>query len=244
MFNPEKETPKQEQENRVPFSGELKMADLGRQVSREAIRELESRPDLLIRKDDLDRYAEKEQAPEVYKNSERLFAELHEKYGVAVPRMQFVIGKDERGVETLFTITQRVEGENVGDILDAGKKDAEFKNKLEEVYINFARYFEDKYKSGKELLWDFHNAQFVYGKLKGDKENNIYMVDLDPVFGREGDARQNFINNLSGMIRDAEIRLGVKLLKAREKFKKMFGAMSPQDRKDFQTAEVWALLKD
>ncbi|MEK7566710.1 MAG: hypothetical protein AAB527_01065 [Patescibacteria group bacterium] len=250
MFNPEKETPKTESENKetesenkVPFSGELKMADFGKQTSRETIRELENRPDLLIRKDDLERFAKKERAPEVYKKGERLFAELREKYDIPVPRMQFVIGKDEAGRETLYTIIQKVEGENVEDILQARKNDPEFKNKLEDVYVNLTRYFGDKHKNGVNFLWDFHNAQFVYGKLESDKENNVYMVDVDPALNEAGYYNRIFINRISGMILDAEERLGVKFLKAREEFKKMFDSLSPQDRKDFLTSEILSLLK-
>lgn len=94
-------------------------------------------------------------------------------YGINVPHHGAVRGPE------LYTVTQRVEGEDLFKALEHPTQ--ELVEQYEDLNIGLVKYFRDKFTGhGGQYLRDFLGMhQYVYGKVKGDKESKIYLVDLD-----------------------------------------------------------------
>ncbi len=228
----------------LPFLGNLKGADFAPEKGFK-IKTLENNHDIVIRVSTYIGESEKEKKHRIehYKKGEKYFAELQEKYNIRIPKTQFVIGKDEHGYPALYTIIERVHGKNL-DERTSGENDDVYIEELEELYINLLRYFEDKHSTNEDILNDFDNVQFVYGKRKNETENHIYLVDVDPTYGSHSSEYAYFLFQMAKMITEAEKSLGEKLLDARAKFKEVFELLSAEEKKNINNGRINALLSD
>lgn len=108
------------------------------------------------------------------------FARLRD-HGIAIPQFMYVIGEGrEQQCPCLFTVIERVFGENISDIVPAGIKLA---RDVEGVFIRFLNYLSETWERGGEFWTDFNIHQFMYGFLERDEHPRIYLVDVEPYVG-------------------------------------------------------------
>ena len=50
------------------------------------------------------------------------------------------------------------------------------------------RYYADRYRTGGDYWWDFHDDQFVFGHKDKETKDQIYLVDVEP-YMREANPR-------------------------------------------------------
>ena len=184
------------QENKEPF----KEALMPMPEFSPAIKSLQSRPDKLIRhwlidaydKDILDKKVAKkilEKNVLEFKEGIRDIRELSERYGIALPAFEFVIGERSEDKINIFTVIDKIYGKSLVSI---EKFSPEAKDELDKFYSSMAQYYFDKYKRGGSYFWDFKNSQFVYGHKKGEKEDKVYMVDIEPRSDKHGEQDNSF----------------------------------------------------
>ena len=107
---------------------------------------------------------------ELVRTGKELFAELVEKYGIAVPVTFY-----ERNGEVYSVVDKVTEAEEISE-----EEKKEHASKISKLYASIASYFLDKLKGGDLYLWDICGAsQYVYGKREGDEKNNVYLIDTD-----------------------------------------------------------------
>ncbi|MDO8523427.1 MAG: hypothetical protein Q7S12_04080 [bacterium] len=198
-----KEIPKQNEE---PFQEELTPMN---EFSVD-IKSLKSRTDKLVRHwyadvplvNSLDRKEIKKRREKniaEFKDGIKDIRELSEHYNIALPDFEFVIGKRSGGLINVFTMIDKIDGENLWQIK---RFPAEAKNKLDTFYSSMAQYYFDKYKNGGSYFYDFKADQFVYGHKNGEKENKIYMVDIEPRSDKHGDGKEDKAIDILGRAND------------------------------------------
>ncbi len=165
---------------------------------REYIKRLKDSPDKLVRERELIFDMPKEM--KIAQKGKAVFYGLRDNYNIAVPGIDYVIGK-EKGYLKLFTVTDRIYGENLSKI---EKLPPEAKDKFEHFFTAMSRYYFDTYRNGGDYWWDFHEEQLSYGHKKDEKENRIYIVDIDPATweqqaGKSGKIFQMFERVISAM---------------------------------------------
>lgn len=176
-----KETPT---ENKEPFKEVLTPMPEFSPV----IKSLKNRSDKLVRHWFVDTYdkdrLDKKEAKKIleknvaeFKEGVRDIRELSERYDIALPAFEFVLGEKSGEKINIFTVVDKIYGENLVRIK---KFPPEAKDKLDNFYSSMAQYYFDKYKKGGSYFWDFKNSQFVYGHKKDEKEDRVYMVDIEP----------------------------------------------------------------
>lgn len=177
------------------------------------IKSLKSHPGKFVRQWNVDDFEKKKlDEEEIKKQLDKNIAnfkegindirELNEHYGIALPTFEFVLGKKSNDRINMFTVIDKIEGESLEQIK---KFSPEAKDKLDTFYSSMAQYYFDKLKNGGSYFWDFKNQQFVYGHKKGEKENKIYMVDIEPrsdESDNEGNAL-GILGRLSDVLDDA-----------------------------------------
>jgi hypothetical protein len=91
------------------------------------------------------------------------------------------------------------------------------RRKLNDFYSSLIDYVRYKYVNGGYYLSDiFSNAQYVYGKRKEEKQDNVYLIDLGTKVGEYKPVADRSYNtdlsrclwNIFQMIQSAEERLG------------------------------------
>jgi len=115
---------------------------------------------------------------------EKLFAEMKQKYGINVISMQIKREKNKLGKETIFTVVDKIEGQNLSEIETLP---AESKDELEELYVSLGRYYYDAWKQKLKYWGDARNDQFVYGSKSNEEGQHFYLTDVDPEFYQEGE---------------------------------------------------------
>lgn len=190
-----KESPT-EKENKEPF----KEALIPKPEFSPNIKSLKSRSDKLIRHwrvsaDDVYSLNKKEREKILEKNvaefkeGVRDIRELSERYGIALPTFEFVLGDRGGDKINIFTVIDKIDGESLQNV---EKFPQEAKDKLDNFYKSMAQYYFDKYKEGGNYFWDFRNSQFIYGHKKGEKEDRVYMVDIEPRSDKHGEQDHSF----------------------------------------------------
>lgn len=174
----------------APFKEILEPSGLSHKIN-----QLKNRPDKLVRQIKLiDRhhgaYTSKEALEKEINHFKRGFAvfrNLEHRYGIAVPEMDLLVGKDNDENIAMFTVIDKIIGEDLWDIknLPPSAKD-EFERFLSAV----ARHYFDTYQEGGDYWWDFYEAQIVYGHKFGEKNDKVYVVDTDPTFETYRKTRQ------------------------------------------------------
>ena len=146
----------------------------------QSFRQLEGHPDKVIRV-----YSEYVKSPDIAKamRAKELFTDLSARYGIHIPSIEYVIGKDESGRrEVLYTVTDKIDGKNLGDLV-CGEMSQDEYEKVEDFFVSLIHYYQDIYQNGGDYLADIGSQdQYVYGHAARQNEDNIYLVDLDPYF--------------------------------------------------------------
>lgn len=177
--------------------------------------EMKDNPNKIIRVEHFDELRIKHDCklkiPELVEAAKKLFKELDEKYGIHCS-VDFAIGKDKEGNDVVFSTTDRIEGDPIGEV----HMSEEFLNKLKKSYAGIAKYFLDKFKEGGLYIWDINGeSQYVYGKKLGDTENNIYLVDTDVWFSKNKNDMYLSVYWLLRHMSFFEYRAGIQFSEAR-----------------------------
>lgn len=182
-------------EDRTPFREVLQKIEL-----RDFIHQVESRPDKIIRvlrerrnnAEDFEnvlRKDNKNEAIEDYRRGKELFDQLRTQYNIPVPDIDVVFGETEKGKIAAFVIVDRIEGKDWDDIMnhpfDEPVLETEMWRRVDEVFANLVRYYADAYAQGEEYLSDITRPwQWRWGHRVGEDNNNLWIVDVDPMFSR------------------------------------------------------------
>lgn len=152
---------------------------------------------------------------EDYVRAREIFSEIRSRYGIAVPEMRMVaLAKTSELTKSgdvdggkMFTIVDDIEGKSLYETRCLPQEAAP---QFERFFEKLIRYIIDSYAEKKPFLWDIDRAkQYVYGRKKEDKDNEIYLVDVDPnivypdskVYGEE---MLRFLENMWTFIADME----------------------------------------
>lgn len=110
-----------------------------------------------------------------------LIEELRDKFGINIPPFDIVFGKNDAGQPSVFTIADRVRGKNLKDLEITSDNRDEVLGKLDEHYRSLSNYLKHKqqYSNESYLVDIVQDDQYLLGRLAGDKEDKIYLVDLD-----------------------------------------------------------------
>ncbi|MFA5124330.1 MAG: hypothetical protein WC473_00685 [Patescibacteria group bacterium] len=172
-----------------------------------------------------------------------LFRELADDYHVRLPKMQFVVGKDNANRPAVFVLANKVEGHNLSKLVDetdstplssADKK--RLISEFDDLILSLGSYYFDVIKSGesgKEYLCDVDSfSQYIFGQQKGDSVSHIYLVDLDPLFDKINSSYDfvnaiNDVGNIIAGIPDYEERFGGRLIKSRQRLLEIISGLVP-----------------
>jgi hypothetical protein len=145
------------------------------------------------------------------KETKRLFDELRDTYNIDAP-VRFVVAQGTDHEKKLYVITDHVRDVTKDQNFDR----AAFAEKYRELCSNVMRYFEDKYGSGDNFLWDIiprlnGRDQYKYGKVGNETSDGFQLIDTDPHFTNSKiKLRQQLLGYLTtlrkGFADDAEMR--------------------------------------
>lgn len=173
----------------TPFKSSLENSGIS-----QAIKFFVDRPDKFVREWGLPRYdigkditdegreKRKEKVKHALANFLRgmnIFHKLESEYGIAVPKHEIVVGKNQYGVETIFTVVEKISGKNMSEPAVLTPDDA---SNGDDFFCGMIRSFKDVYKNGGDWWWDFYPRQIVYGHRSGEDINRLYIVDIEPRF--------------------------------------------------------------
>lgn len=169
----------------TPFAEKLSPTNLDSRTV--AIKTLESRPDKLVREHLM---LEGENLAKLEKSAvegKKLFEQMSEKHGIKVVPMDFIIGKNDEGKSTLFTIVDKINGESLEKIKELP---AEATDEIEGLYISLGKHYYDAWEK-KEKYWaDFQNDQFMFGTKSGEQGSHVYLVDVGAQFYFPGESKR------------------------------------------------------
>ena len=131
-----------------------------------------------------------------FKKAKQGFDRMKE-YGIHIVDADTVIGKNEEGTVKVFTVVDRVFGENLFDISDLTP---EIKREIEDLFLNFAKYYSNASDDSNTFWYHFHLGQFVYGNKLGEDEKHLYLVDIEPFFDTSEEFIDSIINLFYGEI--------------------------------------------
>lgn len=169
----------------TPFAEELNPANF--ETRTVALKTLESHPDKLVREHIM---LEDQNLAKLEKSAvegKKLFEKMSEKYGIKVVEMDFVIGKNDEGTPTLFTIVDKVNGESLEKIQELP---AEAADEIESLYISLGTHYYDAWEKNEKYWADFQDDQFVYGSKEREQEKHFYLVDVGAQFYLPGHSRR------------------------------------------------------
>lgn len=137
-----------------------------------------------------------EQGINKFKRGVFMFHNLKTRYGIAIPKMDFMIGGDDENAK-IYSVVDKIIGENLEGILSIP---LEAKEKLEEFYIALTQYYYDIFQKGGMYWWDFANKQIMYGHKKDEEDNKVYIIDVDPYYLTFKKDQENLANYLIEMV--------------------------------------------
>lgn len=115
-----------------------------------------------------------------FKRGSDIFRTLEKKYHIAIPKFDCVVGKNEEDADVLvYIVVDKIIGENIEE---ASNLPPEAREKLDEFYTALIQYYYDVFQEGGDYWWDFTNKQIVYGHKKDEKEDKVYIVDIEPFY--------------------------------------------------------------
>lgn len=225
--------------NEVPFAGDLINSDISEaHKESDKLNEIENNPNKIIRTEMFDglneRYRNKIEIIELVQIAKKLYEELETKYDISVP-VDFLIGKDKGGYEVVYSIVDRIEGEN----LDKVESSDEIVAQVQTLYASVARYFFNKSKEEGFYLADINNpSQYVYGRKQGEQVEKIYFVDTDIYIHNSKVGIYTVVEWLARHIVGTERHFRIKLEKAREYVEQFISQPLPENMKDSEKEEV------
>ncbi|MCK9351899.1 MAG: hypothetical protein WCT49_04910 [Candidatus Paceibacterota bacterium] len=105
------------------------------------------------------------------------FKKIVDRLGIPMAKTDYVIAESTPGTVALFGATERVEGKNLSELSILDERVADM---VDDLYSRIISDLIGSYKSGEYFWCDAKNPQFVFGKVPGDKDSQIYLVDADP----------------------------------------------------------------
>lgn len=143
---------------------------------------------------------------------------LNENFGEYVPNSQLVIGKNERGEKTVYTIQERIDGANLDNLKYDEHIAGQLKSFLDRVidtYINNLVYYGNDSRP-QSIFPDLKGENFIFDKDKkrNDEDSKLYFIDTYPI---EGTNAQDFVNGYIPMIRNRFSREWRKIIDEFEK---------------------------
>lgn len=145
-----------------------------------------------------------------------LFRELSEKYGINVVNHSHVIGHNVvgpgEGRFQVYTVAERVHGVSLGNV-DLNKIDKEnFVIQLSQLYRGLIQYYFDKYQTEEDSIHDITSpGQYMYGRVQGDTEAKIYLVDVDGFHSNDAYDKIADILEIAGYLKEIEDFFGIDL---------------------------------
>lgn len=161
-------------ENFLPFKDGL--GEIVYKRSSKQINELPGIPGKVVRSRDIENI--RDSRVKDYKQAAELFKELETVYGIKSVKADLVVGKNERGIKTMFQVVDNING------LDLERNiclPLEAQEKVDSFFSNLAFYLADKFNKHEPFLRDITKSeQVVYGSKHGEAEKDLYIVDVDP----------------------------------------------------------------
>jgi len=155
-----------------PFNAPLEQTGQGR---RETFHQLESRPDLFIRRRNAEHYD-----TERMNETSRRFEDLRS-HGVNVPPFRAVIGEDAQG-KAEFLVADKVQGERLDALVDS---EAELPSDIvNKTFKGIGDYLKDSQENNTPVFWDFALRQFMLGHTASNLDDDIYLTDIDSTFSK------------------------------------------------------------
>lgn len=125
------------------------------------------------------------------------FEAMSSTYGIHVVSIAIKREKNNTGDDAVFTVVDKIEGQNLSDIVHVP---AEAMEELEALYIALGTYYYDAWKHGLQYWGDGRSDQFVYGAKYGEQEKHFYLTDVDPEFYRDGDDQWHTLEAAVGSV--------------------------------------------
>lgn len=138
-----------------------------------------------------------DQLEQSIREGEALFEKMRAEYGIKVVSMKSLRETNKEGSETIFTIVDKIEGQNLSEVEllpDEARED------LESLYVSLGQHYLDAWKQGQPYWGDGRSDQFVYGTKNREAEKHFYLTDIDPEFYREGDDQWHTIEAALGSV--------------------------------------------
>ena len=178
-----------------PFADSLKPTDFdARNIN---LWQLEDDPSKLVRESKSAENQSLEELESSMREGETLFAEMRDKYGIKVVAMETRKEKNKEGQDAIFTLVDRIEGQNLSKIEHLPM---EAKDDLENLYLSLGRHYYDAWKQNTKYWADCRSDQFAYGHKHGEKNNHFFLVDVDPEFYRHGEDKWHTIDAVLGSL--------------------------------------------
>jgi hypothetical protein len=215
---------------RNPFESVID-TDFGRY--KDHIKALEKDPSVIVRAIAFEEFGKISQAEvqEMAKTGKQLINELRTDYQIAIPEVDYIIGHDNAlKKQALYTVTERIEGVKIDNLLRGMSEETRKKltPQFDQFFYSLFKYLADRYLNNKQYLRDiFMFKQYIYGHRKNENDDEIYLVDVDPLTSRcNGRGLRNRVNLdyyayvaavLPFYLSRAETFLGTKLERPRAK---------------------------
>ena len=226
--------------NKFPFDiNNLKDSDISSQHKKGKFFESDKLPNKVIRVENFEELLEKHggkiEIPKLVEIAKKLYREFEDKYGISVPA-EFFIGKNREGDDVVYSITDKINGKNFGEIENSN----EIISKVEVLYTSVARYLLDKSKEGGLYLWDIcGESQYNYGKKVGDEGDKIYLIDTDIWLNNSRTGMYLVVYWLTRHMSGAEMDFNTKFTEARDYIKQFISQPLPDNMSedDMKNAE-------
>lgn len=189
------------------------------------IKELQNRPDKLVREWNVESIKEKEDVDlriAEMKKDMKVFDTIHDNYGLDVVKTELVLGGDRENPK-MYMVVDKIYGENLQKIEKLPDDTAEV---LDQLFASMIQYYFDIYKNGGDYWWDFGIRQIVYGHKYGEDRDKFYIVDVEPRINNynEHSELENFmlfrrlqtvIADMSFLLRQNKFSMPAKFVKSR-----------------------------
>lgn len=228
------------QPNEVPFRGELKDSEISKVNIDNKFSEIGDNPDKIVRIESFDllnsRYKNKIEPIELTGIANKLYKELETEYGIPVS-VDFLVGKDKEGNKVVYSITDKIEGKNLGDI-DI-EISGEFITQVQKLYESIAKYFFDKLRQGGFYLSDINgSSQYVCGKKHGEQENKIHLIDTDIYINDSKVAIYTIVEWLTRHMNELEGKFNIRFERAREYTDKFINNPLPEEISELDKEKI------
>jgi len=167
------------EQNNQPFYKRLVRSNIPEEYDEEKrFYELVDNPDKIVRTEELASLEESYEGVDPVRLVEigsELYEELERDYGILAP-VEFIIGENENGERVVYSIVDRVYGDN----LETTEPTEGAIEEMEMLYVSISKYYLSKSQKEENHLADLNNAsQYMRGKIKGDEQPRIYLTDVD-----------------------------------------------------------------